>query len=426
MNVINPQLLLTSQVALLALVTSVFAASIIWLWCRQRHATALEQVRSALTLQGGDARHDHEATAALELSRSLGEELRRNLAATETQCVEALEQRDEADRQAVLRAMELRKVQEELAQLKAAEPAPRQVEEPIAAPQVAELEHLRQAHEAAVAALHESELAFKAQIEQLTNDKAALQAQIQKLADAAVASPPARPIQLPRPPLPPIEVLTAPVDDTFDHFPPAPAAPPLPRRKPQGEPVLDEAALLASSTELPSLDEAHETLKRLELQLAEKQRMVAEFTQEQERRSQELEAARQAGPTAGTRLHAAEKSQHAATTRLTEATEELDRGRRQVRALTRSLAAADAQPLRADDLTRIKGIKGGINHQLHAFGILSYAQIVQWDDEDVLAFSELLAFKNRIHRDKWQDQARALMAAKYGENKGQEGPGQKT
>jgi|GEM_PF-2351923 len=61
-----------------------------------------------------------------------------------------------------------------------------------------------------------------------------------------------------------------------------------------------------------------------------------------------------------------------------------------------------------DDLTKIKGVKAVLNKKLHAFGVRTYRQIASWSDEDVAAFSELLAFKNRIHRDKWQEQARKL------------------
>ena len=94
MNLINPQLLLNAQVATLVLLASIFASVIVWLCCR-RPAPAQKAVEPAGTQS---------------------EEMRRHLAATESQCVQALEQCDEADRQAVLRAGELHKLQEEHAQ----------------------------------------------------------------------------------------------------------------------------------------------------------------------------------------------------------------------------------------------------------------------------------------------------------------------
>jgi len=94
-NLINPQLLLSAQVASLVLLASLFASVIVWLCCR-RSSPGPQKVEVA-----ADTRN---------------EELRRHLAATESQCVQALEQRDEADRQAVLRAGELHKLQDELAQ----------------------------------------------------------------------------------------------------------------------------------------------------------------------------------------------------------------------------------------------------------------------------------------------------------------------
>ena len=206
-------------------------------------------------------------------------------------------------------------------------------------------------------------------------------------------------------------MLLAPVDDNFDSFPPAP---PAPERKPLGESLFDEASLTSFPPEAPSLEDARETLRRLKQELEEKDQVVASFAEELARQREAVDKARLAGPDAEISLRTAEKSEHAAATRLTDATADRDRSNRQVRALTRSLAAAGDEVPRADDLTRIKGIKGVINNQLHAFGIFNYLQIVQWDEEDMLAFSELLAFRNRIHRDNWQGQARTLMEAKYG------------
>jgi predicted flap endonuclease-1-like 5' DNA nuclease len=71
--------------------------------------------------------------------------------------------------------------------------------------------------------------------------------------------------------------------------------------------------------------------------------------------------------------------------------------------------AAQLPPESEDDLTRIKGIKKVLRDKLHAHGIRTFRQIAEWTDEDLHAFSEILAFKNRATRDKWQEQARALL-----------------
>ena len=76
-------------------------------------------------------------------------------------------------------------------------------------------------------------------------------------------------------------------------------------------------------------------------------------------------------------------------------------------ALRHSLEQA-ATLTQEDDLTRIKGIKAVLRDQLHAFGIRSFQQIAAWSDDDVEAFSELLAFKDRAKRDEWVRQAKEM------------------
>ncbi len=73
--------------------------------------------------------------------------------------------------------------------------------------------------------------------------------------------------------------------------------------------------------------------------------------------------------------------------------------------------AAQLPPGTEDDLTRIKGIKKVLRDKLRAHGIRTFRQIAEWTEEDLHAFSEILAFKNRATRDKWQEQARELLAA---------------
>lgn len=138
---------------------------------------------------------------------------------------------------------------------------------------------------------------------------------------------------------------------------------------------------------------------------------LVELTTDHHRAQTDLASLAKATPVDKTALKAATKQSKDAERRLARATESIARKRRQLRAVTRSLATASG--LTADDLTRIKGIKTVLNAQLHEHGIFSYQQIAQWDAEDMLAFGELLAFKNRIVKDGWQEQARALHQAAH-------------
>ncbi|MBK8093100.1 MAG: hypothetical protein IPK32_14215 [Verrucomicrobiaceae bacterium] len=76
--------------------------------------------------------------------------------------------------------------------------------------------------------------------------------------------------------------------------------------------------------------------------------------------------------------------------------------------------AAQLPPEAGDDLTRIKGIKKVLRDQLLAHGIRTWRQIAEWDADDLRAFSEILSFKNRAVRDRWQEQARELHEATHG------------
>lgn len=72
-------------------------------------------------------------------------------------------------------------------------------------------------------------------------------------------------------------------------------------------------------------------------------------------------------------------------------------------------------PARSDDLTAMKGIAKVLEQRLHEFGIYTYRQIALWNEEQIREFSSRLAFKDRIHREKWVEQARQLHAEKHGE-----------
>ncbi len=101
--------------------------------------------------------------------------------------------------------------------------------------------------------------------------------------------------------------------------------------------------------------------------------------------------------------------------RLSEVREENERVREQVQVLQRvETAAAQMVGVPDDDLTRIKGIKKLTSDRLRAYGVRTWRQIAQWDEQEMAVFSALLAFKNRAVREQWQAQARALHEATHG------------
>ncbi|MBL9132373.1 MAG: hypothetical protein JNG86_14305, partial [Verrucomicrobiaceae bacterium] len=71
-----------------------------------------------------------------------------------------------------------------------------------------------------------------------------------------------------------------------------------------------------------------------------------------------------------------------------------------------------SRPARPDDLTAMKGIAKVLEQRLHEFGIYTYQQIASWTEDQIKEFSSRLAFKDRIHREKWVEQAKKLQAEK--------------
>lgn len=69
-------------------------------------------------------------------------------------------------------------------------------------------------------------------------------------------------------------------------------------------------------------------------------------------------------------------------------------------------------PANPDDLTRIKGVSPQLARRLQEFGIHTFAQVASWEDRQVRELSNRLAFKDRIQREKWVDQARSLNEAR--------------
>lgn len=69
-------------------------------------------------------------------------------------------------------------------------------------------------------------------------------------------------------------------------------------------------------------------------------------------------------------------------------------------------------PEASDDLTQIKGVSPQIARKLQEFGIHTFAQIASWEERQVRELSNRLAFKDRIERERWVEQARSLNEAK--------------
>ena len=66
------------------------------------------------------------------------------------------------------------------------------------------------------------------------------------------------------------------------------------------------------------------------------------------------------------------------------------------------------RPEKTDDLTVLEGISHVLEKRLHDIGIYTYEQIAAWDEDHVKEFSARLAFKDRIKRERWVEQAREL------------------
>ncbi|HQU70734.1 MAG TPA: hypothetical protein PKV71_10675 [Calditrichia bacterium] len=68
-----------------------------------------------------------------------------------------------------------------------------------------------------------------------------------------------------------------------------------------------------------------------------------------------------------------------------------------------------------DDLKRIKGVAKVLEKRLHELGVRTFRQIANFSEKDIdFVSGNIGAFRNRIRRDDWRAQARALYAEKYG------------
>ncbi|MBS9778720.1 MAG: hypothetical protein KGV58_00255 [Campylobacteraceae bacterium] len=61
-----------------------------------------------------------------------------------------------------------------------------------------------------------------------------------------------------------------------------------------------------------------------------------------------------------------------------------------------------------DDLKRIKGVGPKLESTLNELGIFTFDQISSWSEEEVEWVDEYLAFKGRIQREDWRNQAKIL------------------
>ena len=64
----------------------------------------------------------------------------------------------------------------------------------------------------------------------------------------------------------------------------------------------------------------------------------------------------------------------------------------------------------ADDLAKIKGINAEMAGRLNGLGVIKYEQIATFSDDDLANLDEALSLDGRIERDKWVEQAQALLA----------------
>lgn len=69
----------------------------------------------------------------------------------------------------------------------------------------------------------------------------------------------------------------------------------------------------------------------------------------------------------------------------------------------------DAPPDMVDDLKKIKGVGPKLEQALNQLGVFQLAQIAGWSEQEIAWVDEnLAAFKGRILRDNWVDQAKLL------------------
>lgn len=380
-------LLLSSRIALLVLAGSALGFAMGWLWSAWAVRKRMDALQNQLTAAQDDRlrlRQLVDAAGNEEHRPADGQQKE-----LEQQCMDALQQRDEAERQLVEQMNRMRGLQEQMdrirqdtvsrndyAQLEEEVRKLRAASEQHEAAHAEELTSLRSQLDSARASVPESHLQILSAKEELLNT---LQTDLHKLQEALqhsesalskaredAARLQAAPAQVAKaepvtiPPAPSSAAASLPSDpvpeDDFAAFPPAPL-----------RPVREVMRLHAPPKPgpRPNLETARALLIQLQLE-----------------RSAATEPEDQA---------------------------KLDR---QIASMSKAIETGQAAGEDTDDLTKIKGVKTVINNQLLDHGICTWKQIMEWTSDDIASFSELLVFKNRITKDRWLEQAAALQARK--------------
>ncbi len=105
-----------------------------------------------------------------------------------------------------------------------------------------------------------------------------------------------------------------------------------------------------------------------------------------------------------------------ARARIEQQVRELERFAIQVRQISESAAASDGDsgptqtPARPDDLLRIRGIGSEHAARLRDMGVISFVQISEWEDNDILQVAKMLGISfTKIVQDDWVGQAQMLV-----------------
>ncbi len=63
-----------------------------------------------------------------------------------------------------------------------------------------------------------------------------------------------------------------------------------------------------------------------------------------------------------------------------------------------------------DDLMKIKGLNAELVGRLNGLGVIKFEQIANFSDDDIANVDEALSLDGRVEREKWAEQAQALVA----------------
>ncbi|MBL9185114.1 MAG: hypothetical protein JNN17_23405 [Verrucomicrobiaceae bacterium] len=238
-----------------------------------------------------------------------------------------------------------------------------------------------------ISALEQKLAQSTAELQKVQNDLQTSRAEVAALQQKLAEAPPPAPAPVVQP------VVEAPA--------PAPA-PKVEKAAPKPRTTKKKAATSTAHN-------AQEKLSQIETALAPQLSILAALTQERDDWQRRVTMLESKTPPDLAGLGLARRSLASSAERLSEAQAAVESLQNQQRALHKTLQqTTDLASVPDDDLTKIKGIKGVLSDQLHALGIRTWKQIAEWNDDDLRAFSELLAFKNRATRDQWQEQAKLL------------------